>query len=385
MSLIIPTVGQEPGPDYASDINASLSIIDQHTHAAGSGVPITPAALNINTNLTINSHFLTDVAGLVLVAQSSTPAINTVYQSGVDLYFVDGNGNNVRITQSGGIAGSPGTIANLTSPASASYVSGSATFVWQSNTNIAANMDAGSIILRNLSPNSTYGLTLAPPDALSLNYTLTLPSLPVATKFLTLDAAGAIAGGPNLSGGLTTTNLSASAGILGSQLSATAGITGGQISSSAALSIASLACSTTLSVTGLASVGGLVSGGGVSAVSLASSGAATVGTVLTIAGKDAVVSNTNLAAPLAIVQGTIAGTTIPAGGGFTVSSNNGTTLVVAFTTAFSQLYPTIMINGIGAPNAIEGSLTSISASGFTYVATAGSTTDCQIFVCGAKA
>lgn len=190
MSLIVPGVGTEAGPQYAIDIDMDLSIIDQHTHAPGSGVLITPNAININTALTFNSNFATSIAGLTLVAQGSTPAINTVYESGVDLYFVDGVGNNVRITQSGGVAGSPGSISNLTAPASASYVSGSSTFVWQSNTSIAANMDFGAAILRNLSPNSTYALTLQPPASLSNNYTITLPTLPASLSLVALDTSG---------------------------------------------------------------------------------------------------------------------------------------------------------------------------------------------------
>lgn len=191
MTLLLPVVGGTPGPDYALDINQNMSVLDQHDHTAGSGVPITPAAININSNLSFSNNFATSLAGLTLSAQGSAP-VNTIYESGVDLYFVDGLGNNIRITQSGGIAGSPGSIANLVSPASASYVAGSKTFVWQSDTNIAANMDAGSLLLRNLTPNSTFALTLQPPTALSSNYSLTLPTLPPGQQIMTLDATGAI-------------------------------------------------------------------------------------------------------------------------------------------------------------------------------------------------
>lgn len=193
MNLIIPTVGTQPGPTYASDINNSLTLIDQHDHTNGSGVPITPAAININSALDFDSNFATGIAGLVFSTSGSAPATNaTLYQTGDDLYFVDGLGNDVRITQSGGVAGSPGSIANLASPASATYVSGTSTFVWESNTGIAANMDGGSVLLRNLSPNSTYALTLAPPSALASNYTITLPSLPASTLPVKITSAGAM-------------------------------------------------------------------------------------------------------------------------------------------------------------------------------------------------
>lgn len=225
MNLPIPVVGGEPGPDYAKDVNNSLTLVDAHDHSPGKGVQITPAGLNINTVLSLQSNFLTNIAGLTLTAQSVTPAINTIYESGVDLFYVDGNNNNIRITQNGGIAGTSGSISNLTPPASASYVSGLSTFVWQSGTNIAANMDFGSATLRNLSPNSTFGLTLSPPAGLSSNYTITLPTLPAQQNFMTIDNAGNITAPIAFSQGITSSNI-ASATILGSNIAATT-VTGG--------------------------------------------------------------------------------------------------------------------------------------------------------------
>lgn len=190
MSLPIPVVGQEPGPDYATDINNSLSLVDTHDHTSGRGVLITTSALNINSSLTFNSNFAVSVAGITMSPQTTTPANNTVYENTIDLYFVDGLGNNIQITQNGGVAGTPGSISNLVSPASASYVSGSSTFVWQSDASVAANMDAGSYLLRNLSPNSTFALTLSPPNGLSSNYQIVLPVLPSSQKIVTLDNNG---------------------------------------------------------------------------------------------------------------------------------------------------------------------------------------------------
>lgn len=192
MSLILPTVGDTNGPDYALQQNQSFTLVDQHDHSSGKGVQITPAGININTNLAMNGFFVSNTAGLTLTAQGSIPTSNTIYESGVDLYYVDGLGNNVRITQSGALAGTPGSIAGLVAPASATYVPASSKFVWQSNTNIAANMDMGAAIMRNLSPDSTFALTLQPPAGLSANYTLTLPALPGALAVMSLDNTGAM-------------------------------------------------------------------------------------------------------------------------------------------------------------------------------------------------
>lgn len=236
MLLRIPTIGDDAGPDYATNINYDLlSLIDTHDHTPGKGVALTTASLDIDTNLSFNSHFAIDVAGLTLVAQSSTPTVGTVYRISDDLYYVDGVGNVVRITQSGAVTGPPGTIAGLVSPASATYVPGSQTFVWRSNTNIAANLDAGTVLYRDLSPNSTYAISLQAPAALSSNYTLTLPTVPASNSFAQLNSSGALVATIPIAAGLTTSNISASANIIGSQLSASANILGSQLSASAGI------------------------------------------------------------------------------------------------------------------------------------------------------
>lgn len=194
MSLILPGVGQTIGPTWATDLNNSLTIIDQHNHTAGYGVPVPSSGLNINADLTMANNNLIGIKSLRMTPQSILAGgsdLDCLFVNGVDLYYNDGVGNHVRITQSGGVAGSPGSIANLTSPASATYVAGTQTFVWQSDANTPANMDNASVILRNLSANS-FGLTLSPPAAMGANYSLTLPTLPSSQKIMTLDNSGNI-------------------------------------------------------------------------------------------------------------------------------------------------------------------------------------------------
>lgn len=192
MNLILPGVGQTLGPQYATDLNNSLTLIDQHNHTAGYGVPIPSSGLNINADLSMNNNNLISIKSARFMPQSvlSGPSdLDCLFVNGVDLYYNDGVGNHVRITQAGGVAGTPGSIAGLTSPASATYVAGSQTFVWQSDANTPANMDNASVILRNLVANS-FGLTLQPPNAMGADYNLTLPTLPASQKIMTLDAAG---------------------------------------------------------------------------------------------------------------------------------------------------------------------------------------------------
>lgn len=193
MSLPIPVVGVDPGPQYGTDINSCFAILDSHNHSAGSGVQITASGINIGTDFPMNNNNLTSIKSARFTAQSaalSGPSdLGCLYDVSGDLYYNDGSANQVRITQSGAVAGTPGSISNLTSPASAAYVGANSTFVFQSDVNTPGNLDGASFILRNLSASSK-GLTLAPPAAMGADYNLTLPSLPASQKFMTLDASG---------------------------------------------------------------------------------------------------------------------------------------------------------------------------------------------------
>lgn len=197
MGLQIPEIGVETGPAWAQDVNNSLSLIDQHNHTPGSGVQVPSAGLNINTNLSFQGNQLTSLGAGVFSIQSASPSADAcIYAKGVDLYYNDGNGNVIQITSNGGVAGTPGAIANLASPASAAYVSASGTFVWQQNSNVAANMDAGTYLIRYPgsypSPSGNY-IAIQAPSSLATGFALTLmPSLPAATSYLTVNSSGNI-------------------------------------------------------------------------------------------------------------------------------------------------------------------------------------------------
>jgi microcystin-dependent protein len=201
MTLPIPVVGVDPGPDYALNLDACLGIIDSHNHSNGSGVQITPAGMNINADLSFGGNNATHLRSVKFSPQSSLLSlasdIGVLYESGVDLYYNDALGNQIRITASGGVNGSPGSITGLVSPASVTYVSGNQTLVFQSAANTPANLDAGFIILRNNSVLSK-ALSLYPPTAMGANYSLTLPSLPSVTNIMTLDASGNMAAALNV-------------------------------------------------------------------------------------------------------------------------------------------------------------------------------------------
>ena len=193
MGMAIPVVGSETGPQWATDLNACLTVIDQHDHSAGAGVQITPAGIDINGPLDMGNNSLTNTEAVVLTAQASYSTNKSLYVIGDEVYFRDGAGNQVQITNGGSVNAGAGSITGLPSgTASVTFTSIDGKFTFQQATSTAADIDAGAILLRNTSPNSTYALTLQPPAALASNYSITLPSLPASTKIMAMDSSGVI-------------------------------------------------------------------------------------------------------------------------------------------------------------------------------------------------
>ena len=220
MGLIQPVVGPNgtPSPTWATDLNINSQTLDSHNHTPGQGVPITPAGLNISSDLSFLSNNATNLRSTRYIPISlgtlTGADVGCIVVSGVDLYYVDENGNQIQITANGGVAGSQGSISGLSSPASASYVSANRTFVWQSGVGLPANMDMATPILRYNgtvgypSPSGSNWISLEVPSTISSGYALTLPVAPPANNaFLQFNTTGALVAGPNISGGITNSNL----------------------------------------------------------------------------------------------------------------------------------------------------------------------------------
>lgn len=208
MNLPIPVVGVDPGPDWANNINASLGIIDSHNHSTGQGVPINPTGMNINSDLTFQSNNGTNFRSVRFTPQSSVLTnaadIGCLYESGVDLYYNDGAGNNVRITQSGSVTGSSGTITGLPSgTASAAYSAG--TFTFQSATSTPAALSVGPVTIgpQTASPNE---ITLNAAASMPANYGLTFPAAaPTGSQTLSSDSSGNLSWAAFASGSFSPT------------------------------------------------------------------------------------------------------------------------------------------------------------------------------------
>lgn len=202
MNLPIPTPNQDPGPDWADNINTSLTLIDQHNHSSGSGVPVNPSGININALLSFNSFPAANLAYASFTPQGTgvtTPVNYSLYvqpTSGSakgDLFYQDGSGETIQITLGGVVNATSSGIAS--GSASASFIS--SVLVVTQSTGVGAPIDAASYILRY---NGSYptpsgnAIVLAAPASLSGTYQMTLPAVTpsAAGAFLTSNTSGVL-------------------------------------------------------------------------------------------------------------------------------------------------------------------------------------------------
>ena len=241
MNLALPIPGQDPGPDYANNQNAAFLQVDSHNHTSGKGSLIPPAGLNINTSLPMQGNFITNLGGLTFKPQILTPAINSLYVSGVDLYYYDGNGDTpIQITSGGAVNATSSGISSGT--ASASFISN--VLVVNSASLTPANIQGASLLIGQSGVSSSNYITLSPPSALSGgSYPLVLPATPASTLPMTLDSSGNMGtalltgsqiaattiAASNIVANTITASQIANATITTTQISASAGITGSQI------------------------------------------------------------------------------------------------------------------------------------------------------------
>jgi len=217
MPLPVPSttqgIGVAPaGQSWGELYNQDLGIVDGHNHAPGFGAPVPSSGIAINADLPINGNNLTLLRSVRMSSQASPLALGTdlgcLYVSGVDLYFNDTSGNQIRITSAGGVAGTPGSIGGLASPAAATYTVGSKQFEFTSSSGVRANMSGGPLSIYDPQAGG-HRVTVNVPVGLSADYAVTFPSaLPAAPKIVTLDNTGAIASTTDVDG--TTLQLSGS-------------------------------------------------------------------------------------------------------------------------------------------------------------------------------
>lgn len=104
MGITLPEVGITPGPSWATLLNAAFARVDIHDHSTGKGLLIPTAGLNINADVGINTYKLLNTGSLNLTQQSADDGLSsTIYNKNGDLFYKNGTGAVVKITNGSGL------------------------------------------------------------------------------------------------------------------------------------------------------------------------------------------------------------------------------------------------------------------------------------------
>lgn len=218
MNLNLPVPETTQGPEWATQLNTQLETkVAEHDHSSGKGVPVSQAGIAITGDLTMANNDLTHVRSVRLQDQGATLTavddVGCVYENGGDLYYNNGAGTPVRITNGNAI--DVGSVSGISGLAGTSATAGFSTdtFTWKQDATHYALMANGPVqIYSSNDASPAYGVTLKSIDSLAANINLTLPStLPAATAFMTIDNGGVITSGPATNGGIQTSNIANSA------------------------------------------------------------------------------------------------------------------------------------------------------------------------------
>jgi len=115
MNLVLPEVGITPGPAWGTLLNTALSPnIEEHDHSPGSGVYVKTSGnigIDVNGDLSFKKigaatySSATDVKSIEFIGAPVYPVAGNLnlYTNATDLFFRDGSGTEIQITDGGGI------------------------------------------------------------------------------------------------------------------------------------------------------------------------------------------------------------------------------------------------------------------------------------------
>lgn len=143
MALVLATVEETLGPEWAELINAAFELLDNHDHSDGKGVQITPSGLNINDDLDVQGQSLENVLNVILSthAAADTAKTGSLQRVGNNLYYVNSSGVAVQITSGSSVNSAGSGQITIDEPASFphSVTTGDANKVLLVPTNSVAN------------------------------------------------------------------------------------------------------------------------------------------------------------------------------------------------------------------------------------------------------
>lgn len=140
MDLVLPTPTVTLGPEYAVENNDAFEVIDGHDHTSGKGKPVPTSGLDINADLNFNESKAYALLSTQFDDQSAalSGALNagSVYTVNGNLYFTNGSGTAVQLTD----GGSPITVPSSASSFEYTTTAGDLTIA-PSDTFVAISVD----------------------------------------------------------------------------------------------------------------------------------------------------------------------------------------------------------------------------------------------------
>jgi hypothetical protein len=207
LSITIPAVGTA-FPTAAQNINDALAAIQTVLETQ-----IGPSSFNINADLELNDNSLLEAQSVQFTNKTAALSASQtcrVYVQSNELYFSDGAGNQVQVTDGGTVGGS---IAGITGDyptdagADVNFVASTNVYNFLQETNQYADVQVGSAVLYGTGAAAATAVTVSRPVSLPSSYTLLLPTaLPGSSSVMLLDAAGQVSSAltlPTLTGLLT--------------------------------------------------------------------------------------------------------------------------------------------------------------------------------------
>lgn len=117
MNLTLPTVSVTLGPQWATELNNALAVVDEHDHSSGKGTQIKTAGLNINADLSFNDFrafglLSTKFSEQLATLSGASNALSLFAYNG-NLYWVSGAGSPVQLTAGGSIIPTPSAVETM--------------------------------------------------------------------------------------------------------------------------------------------------------------------------------------------------------------------------------------------------------------------------------
>lgn len=201
MDLDLPVVQLTIGPDWASQLNTALELVDSHDHTPGHGALLGTASFAINADLTFNGFAAINLERSSYDDQiAALTDVRSIYAVNGDLYYTNTDGDQVQITAGNSLAGTPGAITGLGDGGSSGvYYDATNTLAFYHSGASQAKFDISTIQVHAYDATGstpyTEHIDITAPTA-TVSYVLTLPAaVPTQTGVIGMDTTGAITKG----------------------------------------------------------------------------------------------------------------------------------------------------------------------------------------------